>query len=140
MQDILGGAAFCYMLCVCAWALKQEDCLSSREWRLLGLSCLAIIGFNTAWFYMPEPLKTAAVAIANITSIVWIIVFLIKTTKAFKEDAPVAKLIALTFALFAWCISTMYMADGHYYYVGLIFSIVAKLYMDMAVKREVTET
>jgi hypothetical protein len=138
MQDILGGAAFGYTLCVCAWALKQEDCLSSGEWRLLGLSCLVIIVCNIIWFYLPESFKTADIALANLTSIAWIIVLLAKTTKAMKEGASAAKQIALSFALFAWSISTMFMADGYYYYVGLVFSIIAKLYMDMAVKKEVT--
>ena len=128
------------MLCVCAWALKQEDCLSSREWKLLGLSCFAIVFFNIVWFYLPESIKVTDVAIANLISIAWIIVFLVKTTKAIKEDAPVGKQIAFSGALFAWSISTMFMGEGYYYYIGLVFSIISKLYMDMAVKKEVSET
>ena len=140
MQDILGGAAFAYMLCVSAWALKQADCLSEREWKLLGLSCFAAIFYNVMWFYLPESDRFVDVGIANVINICWLIVFVIKVTVAIKEKASYDKLIALSFALYAWSISTMYLGEGYYYMFALAFSIIAKFYMDIAAKKEVAET
>ena len=139
MQDILGGTAFAYMLCVSAWALKQADCLSKLEWRLLGLACLAPVALNIAWFYLPETHKNIASGVANIIAIVWLVVFLIKTTKAIEEGAPSGKQIALSFALYAWSISTMYFGEKYYYYIALAFSVLSKIYMVMAVMKEVEE-
>ena len=140
MQDIVGGAAFAYMLCVSAWALKQGDCLSNREWNLLGLSCFVVIGLNLIWFYAPENAKAAITMLPNLMAIVWLVVFLIKVTNAIRENLAAGKQIALAFALYVWSISTMYLGERYYYTVALVFSIIAKLYMDIAVKKEVEET
>ena len=140
VQDIIGGMAFAYMLCVAAWALKQADVMSANMWRALGFSCFAAVALNGIAFLVDEKLENILLAIANFFMLSWLILFAINSIASVKNKASAKIQITFAFTTFVWSISTMYISEGITYEIALTASIFIKLLILITLRNEMEES
>jgi len=136
VQDIIVGFAFGYLLCVCVRALKQSGALRKNEWILLGLSCGLIILAQAATFRVSEavkqPLDYFCYALM-FALLIWLFVKRIAMTKFTDTKAT----LAMSFSIYVFSASTLYMSSGWFYMAALVLSLATLPLMLIALRREV---
>ena len=137
IQDIVGGIAYSYFLCVCVRALVQADALAKIEWIGLGIACALIIAIWTVWFYVPEDLlgMTNCFGYAVIYAVTAYLLF--KTFHAVRRNTAPDRQLALAVFSHAWCMGAMYMTSGYYYNAAMFLCLLTLPLMLAAVSGEV---
>ena len=137
VQDIIGGAAFGYLLCLCARALKQTESLKPYEWRLLGAfggGSLLLLG---AGLLVPEPFVLPLEILSYVLMFAVLLALLGKTLCAARQGAAAKTRMALSFSLYAWSVSSMFLSEDWVYIAAWFFSFLTLPLMLDAVKKEV---
>ena len=138
-QNILGGAAFVFLLCSAARALKRSDALSRREWTLLAAACAALIAVNIALlFHLSGSVYFAANLVNYVILFVSLAFFFTRSIRALRHrDTDTA--LALSFSTFTWNLIALYLSEEPYYTVSDFFVIVSIVLMYLAVRRKAAE-
>lgn len=136
VQDILTGAALSYFLCALVCRIKRESILKRvSEIHLYSAGFLLILG-QTGTFYLPA-IKGILDLACYILMFTVLAVLIIVTVLSFWKNNP-SKTVCLSLISFAWCVITLYMSSGGFYFAASVLSAVCFLLMYAALKKEVT--
>lgn len=118
LQDLLGGIAFGYFLCVCVRNLCRTGLLTRKEWIALGICCA---GYMSAFLLFAEednhPIVTAGY-IVMFATMGW---FVFRAARGIWRGEDGKKQIVLSVSAYACCMSGVYMSSGYWYIAaGLI--------------------
>ena len=136
VQDIIVGFAFGYLLCVCVRALKQSGALRKNEWILLGLSCGLIILGQAGTFFVSEAVKQPLDYFCYALMFSLLLCFFAKRIAMAKFTDTKATL-AMSFSIYVFSASTLYMSSGWFYMAALVLSLATLPLMLIALRREV---
>lgn len=136
LEDILVGLAFGYYLCACVRALKQTGALSRAEWIVLGTLAGFLLLLQCATFVLPADRKTAADLTAYCVMFAALAFLLRKLADCLFHRRGAERLLALSFSVFGWAASTMYMSTGIWYMIALLCSILILPLMLLSLRRE----
>ena len=136
VEDILVGLSFGYYLCACVRALKQTGALSRVEWILLGAFAGVLQLLQGATFALPAVWKAAADLAAYVVMFAVLAFLLWKLADCLLRRGSAERLLALSFAVFGWAASTMYMSAGIWYMLALLCSILDLPLMLLALRKE----
>lgn len=137
LQDIIGGAAFGYLICRCVWALKLSGAVLPWEWRGLGFGAMLLIALETYIFAAPQALQTILNNICYGILFAILIFLIVKMLKAFKDRTDPKILLSLCFSCYTWSLSSMYMSEEPPYLIFYISSMAVFPLMMLAVERMV---
>ena len=138
VQDIVGGIAFGYLLCICARTLKQTEALKKQEWKLLGLCSGVIVILLLAANYAPESAVRPLEILSFILMLAVLFWLLKKALRTVKNGSDTKAGMALSFSLYAWSVSTMFLSYDWVYIAAWFLGFLTLPLMFYAVKREVT--
>ena len=136
LEDILVGLSLGSLYCSCVRSLKQAEALSGWEWRLFGGCAGLLLLLQGATFALPEPWRSAADWAAYVVMFSVLLLILVKLLRGMRKKQTPAALLALAATLFSWCISTMYMSSGVFYYIAMYAVSLSLLLMLLALRRE----
>ncbi|MBQ9827067.1 MAG: hypothetical protein IJM62_00125 [Lachnospiraceae bacterium] len=133
LQDIIGGAAFGYLLVRCAQGLKLSGALGSRGRDLILMSFI-IIAIHTGLFFVPEEAYYPVEYFVYVLMFIVLLGFLYLNIKAAAKKESMEKKMSLSFSGHTWCMSTMFMTDGVWYLAANLLVSVFILFMFNAVR------
>ena len=110
LQDLLGGIAFGYFLCICVRNLCQMDLINKTEWLMLGICCTAYLSLFFL-FAEDHPLVKIGYSLM-FTTMAW---FLYRTIRSVRRRESAEKQIVLSISAYACCMSGVYMSSGYWY-------------------------
>ncbi len=135
VQDIVGGAPFGYLICLCLIALKEADVLKRLEWLLLAGGSALLIVLQALAAYAPGRVSSASDLAAYLLMAAGEVLFLAKAFGLFRKDAGYRKLLAVSFSGFVFSSSCYFMSSEPWYefhylinalYIWLIFRAIRK--------------
>ena len=137
VQNIVGGIAYCYFLCVILRCAKQIGAYSRREWIAMAWAFTATIVLQAACFHIPASVRVfteIAAYILMFTMLVWLMVKAIAALRS-RNDPKVC--LALAFTANMWVTTVVYMSAGVWYLFATVATCVALLLMSSAVRAAV---
>ncbi len=138
IQDIIGGLAFGYFLCICVRSLKQTDALNKSEWLALGVSCAVLILGQAGTFLVPAAYKNPLDLFCYAVMFAVLIWLIVKSILCARKKAGRGAELALSCSAYAFSLSTMYMSADWFYQAAMLLSLITLPLMLLAVRREVT--
>ena len=135
-QDIVGGFAFGYFLCICARCLKQTDVFRAVEWLGLGALLAALIIGQIISLFLSGAAKSAVDLGCYGVMFVVLVYILIKTIRHTARGGDIMGNLALSCTAYAISLSTMYMSEGWFYAAAMLGSLVSLPLMGIAIRRE----
>lgn len=138
-QNILGGAAFVFMLSSTARALRRSGALSRGEWAVLAVSCTALIAVNILLLHLSGGAYAAGNLVNYAILFGTLAFFFIRSIRALRgHDADAS--LALSFGAFAWNLITSYLSEEPLYTVSDFFILFSIVMMFLAVRGKAAET
>ena len=139
LQDILGGLAFGYFLCMAVQALKHEQAFSSADWHILGIGSAVLIALQAGTFFAPDTVRAGFDLCAYILMTAVGVFFVIKGIRAFLKKQSPGILKALSFAGFGWSTTCLYMSTDPWYTIAMCAGTFMLLLALDAIGKEVRE-
>lgn len=136
VKDILSGAAYGYFVCRVMSALKASDSLSRKEWTGLAVGSAVLIVCQAAIFHVPEQLKKPLDVFCYVLMFVGILCFFVRNIRGVRSGENADILISLSFALYAWVTTVMYMSADPIYFAADTAATIALFFMLYAVKKK----
>ena len=136
VEDIIGGIAFGYFLCVCVRALKQRDVLKKQEWRLLGLFSGLIILILFLANEVPGHYVLPLEILSYVFMFAVLFALLVKTLRTVRNGGDEKAGMALSFSLYAWSVSTMFLGEYWVYITAWFLSFLTLPLMQRSVRKE----
>ena len=119
LQDILGGIAFGYFLCVCVRDLYQMNSFSKKDWIALGICCTVYMSIS---FFFAEDHPVMKIGyVLMFTTMAW---FLYRTIRSARRRESAEKQIVLSSSAYACCMSGVYMSSGYWYIAAEILCLI----------------
>ena len=137
VQDIVGGAAYCYFLCVILRCAKQIGAYSRREWIVMGAACTATIALQAAWFHIPSSVRVFTETAAYILMFVMLVWIMVKAIAALRTRNDPKVCLALSFTAYMWVTTVVYMTAGVWDLFATVATCAALLLMSSAVRAAV---
>lgn len=140
VKDILSGIALCYFVCRSVMSLSISGSFTKPEWAGLIIAAAVLIACQSATFFVPESMKDPLDIFCYILMFFGIACFFIRNIAAVKAGQNADVLLGLSFTMFAWTISAMYMSADPMYYAADTASTLTLLFMYNAVRKKVDAT
>ena len=117
VKDILCGLILGYYLCTVSSSLENNEALSEAERISVAAVSWVIILFQTAIFFVKPPLTVVFDTICYTLLFAGILFWSVKTIRSIKMKNA-GKSAALAYAMFSWCVITMYMSAEPMYFAA----------------------
>ena len=137
VEDILTGAAYGYLLCRCCRSLREEKALRRAEQTVLGSAAVLIIVLEGLTFAVPGRVFAVLDPVCYLLMTASCLFFWILNIREIRRGGPAGRRMALSFSLFAWTVSCMYMSAGLWYDLFYASEMGALVLMYAAVREEV---
>ncbi|MCR4804268.1 MAG: hypothetical protein K5981_01260 [Clostridia bacterium] len=136
VQDILTGFAFGYFLCCAASHAARSKAYPAGLRRLLRAACPVLIASQAALFFVPDPLKKPLDLFCYALMFTVMAVLFVFAVRAIRIGASRDKAVSLSFSLFAWITTTMYMSAGRFYDAAVAVMSLCLVLMLLSIERE----
>lgn len=137
VQDIVTGITLGYCLCGLAIRMKTTGGISRKERTLLGIACAIIVTLQVISIHAAEPAGVWFETACYIFLMIGLAVLTVcAVTEIFIKDGT-ERAVCASFALLVWCLVSMYMSAGVWYYICYVGTSVAFLLMFFAMWKEV---
>ncbi len=135
-DDVMIGIVYVYFLCNCTRALLRSG--ATKRYERIGLVCLAfsLIALQFVILFAPETASAALNLVCYLIMCVTGALFLIRFLRAIRTKQSGKILLSLSFSLFAWMVSSMYMSEGYWYLLFFLASSLSRLAMLYAIRKE----
>ena len=139
IQDLVGGAAFGYLVCIMLNSLRRSSVFSRRT----GIAAVVLFTLITALalpsIYFPEPMRAAADAYPYPLIILSSIYFTWRAAKSMRGASAGKEAYAAAAFCYVWCTAGMYMCSEPVYYIPNILAIISVQIMMLSLRKAVNE-
>ena len=140
VQDILGGVAFGYLLCVVVLCLRCSEALTPQGQAALGIASLVLVVAQASIFFVPGPVKRPLDLFCYALLFAVGACFILRTLRSLCTGASPAASLSLAFASYTWMTVALYMSSDAFYLAALVLVTLCLPLMLFALRGAVTSS
>ena len=139
IQDLVGGAAFGYLVCIMINSLRISRVFSRRTEIAAAVLFALITALALPSIYFPESLREATDAYPYPVIILSTLYFTYRAARSMRGESSGTEAYAAAAFCYVWCTACMYMCSEPVYFIPNLLSTISVQIMMLSLRKAVNE-